>query len=573
MSVRTQLDPVWEGLDRHVPVVDTGLTDEQEAVFLAGSLLVGMAVFVPVFAATVGALDLPVPLPQLVGVALVSMAYATLVLVVRRVVAGSFVALVVLGTFKANVPVIDAANRFPKDVVGDLLVVHVPIACLAIAVVGLGWYHYAGTPGVLLSAFVLSTTVPWVLGWAPSVVAAAWFTLFVGVALVTYLVAVGAVTEEYIAFRTVVLTLVLTASAHAAVAVVQFLVQDPLGFTRLGEGGAGRRATVWLPAVGKATIGPFVSGFTGMSFVLAYLVVLVLPATVLFVARRRGEHRVLGVLWILGLVAVVRASASDAARGALVVALLSFGLLLTIGYRRTVVQLLRTVGTAHSPTLRRGGLLAWVVLPAVVILGYPSTASGSAVGGGTADGRATAVGRVAREVGVPGIDLQSLSIPLVNLSNLGVRLQQYAAAIDVFLSHPGFGIGGANWVVVAGEYGFVPPPNASFPPPIHSVYFTLLAETGAVGLVLYLASLAAVVRVGYRLISYNGFGDWRYVYRPGTDRAMVAAVLAGLVGTFSFSVFGVLGLYAAAGLLPVWVLAGTLVGEHRRLDAAETPPV
>lgn len=555
-----------------LPRVETPYDGERETLVLAAGLIVGLVAFVPAFGALVSVLDLPIPLPLLVGVALVVAAYGATALLLRRVVAGTVVALVVLATFKANVPVLAAAHQFPKDVVGDLLLVHLPLAVAAVVVAHRRWYRSVGIPAVLFAAFVLATTVPVLSGTAPAPLAAASFALFAALGLLTYVTVAGAVADDVVRFETVVQTFLAVVSAHAAVGVLQFLNQGPFGLTRLGEGGPLRRVAVDIPVVGRATIGPYVSGFTGMSFVLAYLVVLVAPAAVVVAVRRLGRPRVRGsrvvaAAWILVLVGVIRASASDAARGALLVALCSFAVLLVALHRPPISSFVADVFRGRNAARARSMFASVVVAVGTVVFLSPSTATGSSPGSGTS-AAAPADAQAAGETGGDGAGsvaegvgrFTDLSLPFVSLANLDVRLLQYVAAVDVFARHPLFGIGGMNWVRVASEYGFEAPWNQNFPVAIHSVYFTLLAETGAVGTGLYLGAIATVL--------YGGLG---LAAADSGETALVLAVLAGLVGALAYSAFGVLHLYAAAGLIPFWALAGALAGHARAVDASEIP--
>ena len=575
-------------IEEHLPRIERGTTPDREALLLTVGLLAGLMVGVPAFAAVTDAIGLPIPLPLLVGVGLVGAAYTVAVVLLRRWVVGSVVATVVLATFHANLPVLPVAHQFPKDVVGDLLLVHVPLAALVAIGVSRGWHRRLRTlPVALLAAFVLVTAVPAVLGRSPSPLAAASFSAFVLLALVAFIATITVVENGLLRFRTVLSVLLLAVGGHVLVGLAQLVNQDPFGLTRLGEGGPEKRVAVEFPVVGDATIGPFVSGFTGMSFVLAYLVVLVFCLGLVVASRRAGGRRLAAVAGLLAMVTVVRASASDAARGALPVAIVAFVGAMAWVYRDRLVAAVRRAKARPSEGIRNVGSIAAGAL-GLAILGLPSAVSGSSVGagggadaGGSSSGGSGGSGSSSGGSGgsgsssggssgsgsssggsgdgavpetVGGVDLQQLSVPLFDVSNLGVRLQQYLVAVDVFLQYPVFGLGGMNYVLMAGEYGLDAPAGRNFPNAIHSVYFTLLAETGAVGTALYLG--AVVLLVG-----------WRLVGREGADDALVLAALAGLVGTLAFSAFDMFHLYAAAGLFPFWVVAGAVVGEARRLDA------
>lgn len=141
---------------------------DREALLLTAGLLVGLMVAVPAFGAGTDALGLPIPFPLVVGVGLVGVAYAATVALLQRWVVGPVVAMVVLATFQANVPVLPAADQFPKDVVGDLLLVHLPLVALGAIGIYRGWFRRTvSLPAVLLGGFSLITLVPAVIGRAP----------------------------------------------------------------------------------------------------------------------------------------------------------------------------------------------------------------------------------------------------------------------------------------------------------------------------------------------------------------------------------------------------------------------
>lgn len=552
---------------RRLPRVETHLDADREALVLTVGLLAALVVFVPAFGAAADALDLPLPLPLLVGVGIACGAYAAVVVALRRWVAGSVVALVVLATFKANVPLFPVARQFPGDIVAELLLVHAPLGVLAIVAVHRGWLGRSRElPVIAFAGFVAATLVPALLGRAPSPLAAASFTLYVLFGLLAFATCVRVVADGVLRIRTVVVSVLLAVGAHAAVGLVQLANQRPFGLTRLGEGGGVRTASLALPAFGDVYLGTFVSGFTGMSFILAYLVVLVLPAGVVLVARLGGPPRYLGAAGLVGLVVVLRGSSSDTARGAVTVAFAAFGLLLAYRYRARIADALRHRAERGSARLREATAAAALVVLGSAIVVLPSSDAGetSRVTPGDADDRSSAAEADPRvDAGslsdLGGIDLSQLSVPLVDLSNLGVRLQQYVVALDLFLQFPLFGIGGVNYVLVAGEYGVVAPPGQNFPYPVHSMYLTLLAETGAVGTALYLGTVAAVLYAGWRLLGH-----------PGVDGPLVIGVLAGLVGALAFGALDILPLYAGPGFFPFWIVAGALVGEASRREAVPT---
>lgn len=559
--------PAVERFSRRLPRVETGLGPDREALALTVGLLAALVAFVPAFGAAVDELGLPIPLPLLVGVVVAGGAYAAVVVALRRWVVGSVVALVVLSTFKANLPLLAVAHRFPGDIVADLLLVHAPLGVLAIVAVRQGWLGRSRElPVIAFAGFVAATLVPTLLGRPPAPLAAVSFTLYVLFGLLAFVACVRVVADGVLRFRTVVVAVLFAVGAHAVVGLAQLANQQPFGLTRLGEGGGTRPASVALPAVGDVYLGTFVSGFTGMSFILAYLVVLVLPAGIVLVARLGGARRYLGAAGLVGLVVVLRGSSSDTARGAVMVALATFVAVLAYRSRGRIADALRRRGGRGIGRLREAAAVASFAAFGLAVVVLPSSDSGEPSREPTldADGEGSAAGDdpwvdAGSLGGGDAIDLSQISVPFFDLTNLGVRLQQYAIALDLFVQFPLIGLGGVNYVTVAGEYGVVAPPGQNFPYPVHSVYFTLLAETGAVGTALYLGTVAGVLYAGWRLLG-----------RTGVDGPLVIGVLAGLVGALAFGALDILMLYAGTGFFPFWIVAGALVGEASHHGAVPT---
>jgi O-antigen ligase len=95
------------------------------------------------------------------------------------------------------------------------------------------------------------------------------------------------------------------------------------------------------------------------------------------------------------------------------------------------------------------------------------------------------------------IDTASLCRPFVsaNYSTLE-RLAQWAAGINMFLAHPILGVGAGNYSEAYPQYSVVCWPNSLGH--AHNYYINAAAETGAIGLVAFLALTIAMIFVGWR---------------------------------------------------------------------------
>ena len=95
------------------------------------------------------------------------------------------------------------------------------------------------------------------------------------------------------------------------------------------------------------------------------------------------------------------------------------------------------------------------------------------------------------------IDTASLCRPTVsaNFSTLE-RLAQWAAGINMFLAHPILGVGAGNYSEAYPQYSVVCWPNSLGH--AHNYYINAAAETGAFGLIAFLALTVAMIFVGWR---------------------------------------------------------------------------
>lgn len=123
-----------------------------------------------------------------------------------------------------------------------------------------------------------------------------------------------------------------------------------------------------------------------------------------------------------------------------------------------------------------------------------------------------------------------------NVSRLGMQ----AAAINMALAHPvvGVGLGGfgfqarefvPDWALTSPEVQEYLTDSGDTPwPPVHGLWARLAAETGLVGLALFLASWAAFLRAAWRLARYSarrGDGElrdlWMAVFWSGVNCLLV----------------------------------------------------
>lgn len=491
----------WQRYVGRFQFVETGYAPERDALALGGGLAAGLALVVPV-------LSLTTPVPTLAWVALLAGVYGVVAAVIGRVTVGVYAATLVTMTFAANVPLASGEYllSMTRDLGPNVWLVHLPLLAL-LALLGLrdsDRFRRVTRAEALLAAFVGWVVVAALVTRPVRVDAALYFALFVLWGGLIF----AAVRRSHdvlpVTPHTTLGVLAVTVLFKSCFALAESVNGESFGLTRLGELTSEFAVTIAALPLGGVTlsVGTYVSGFSGMSFILASLAVFVVPFVVARTLERSATSRVLGAASAFVVVLALRLSGTDAGRGAALLALACF-----VGW-----TLVRWRSGDRSLDARRLSLLFVVALVCVGVVLLPSTQSGAAgdvsttVPGGSSGGGSTAA-----------TDTGEISVPLFDLSNLGVRLTQYAAGISLFLRNPLFGIGGANFPYYAASFGI---PDQL---PIHNVYLTLLAETGVVGFLLYVGFLLTVLRRGVRSL-----------LAEATDARVRAAALAGIVGYLGF---------------------------------------
>jgi len=130
------------------------------------------------------------------------------------------------------------------------------------------------------------------------------------------------------------------------------------------------------------------------------------------------------------------------------------------------------------------------------------------------------------------------NILFVRTNNLGVRLQQYAAAVDVVARHPlvGVGGGGRNVDVVAGRA-------------VHNLFLYHAAAVGVPGFLAYLTSVVGATAVC----------AWRCLVADTGRRWLWVGVLGGLLGFYVYGFWTVAWRWELLNAT-YWLLVGVVVG-------------
>lgn len=539
------------GYPSWVPTFETDYPTHQDALLLAVLLVGGLAFITPFLTLTVG-------IPALALVALTGVLYGVCAIVLRRVIVGLYVSLIVTMTFAANVPLASSSylSSFAGHLGPELWLLQLPLAGIVcyLTVTRLRGTHEPSPSRAeqVFGAFVVWAALSALLGAVVRVDAALYFVLFVAQGLIAFIVIRHAVQTDLIPFRTVVEIFALAVAAHAAIGIIQFFNRGILGVGALGELATMPIVTISLGPFGEFAAATYVSGFVEMSFLLAVLIVIAVPIALALALRATGWRRWGFVAAAVVGTAVIRVTGSDAARGALLVAVGSFAIGLGLLYRRG--QLASLVAPAHRGRIQTAfGSLCAIMIAGLAFI-YPSKALGSTSNivtlTATNSGDTTnAPAPDAATVETAEAILKGLQVPFFDISTLGVRFQQYVAGIDLFLKYPLFGIGGGNFRYHAMDYGL------DKPMPIHNVYIADLAQTGLPGFLFFIGTLALVALAGWRAIEQT---------ENPTTRLLLVGVLAGGVGYLAFQFFGYSMLSKINTMMSFWVLAGSVVGLSRR---------
>lgn len=535
------------------------------ALTLAVFLIIGVVGLVPALVHIVRWTGLPIPRPAMLGVGAVCAGYTMLVYATDDYLIGSTVGLIVLGTVSANVPFMP--DRFyPVGLDPSLWLFHFPLFVLVVWLLQADWLNETITR--THACFI--TLIGWsglaaIFGAGSRLDVAIAFVLFL-MALVAVFAATAAITyRDVLDLKTIIGVLVVATAGHATYAIAQLVNGKSYAITTLGEANRYATQTVSVGPI-NANIGAFVTGFAGGAEQLVCLGLLTTPPLLLFAlfgdASRRW--RVSAAALAAWLLVLVRLTVKDAARGAV--------LLVLIGVIVSALWIIRArvqeVGNDLRVTVSRGPVSAVGVLIGGIAQFWPTSDVGqSVVVNDSPSLNSAAEGSVTAQTADSTYQLsqwalnilgsiEGLSVPLLNMTTLGVRARQYLAVIDIGTIYPLFGVGGGNFAYIALEYGLPKAPrtatNVSFG--VHNMFLTFLAAAGWPGLILWLAVCLGVAWA-LRSLIVDPLEDVP-VWAP-------AGIACGFIGYCAFLFWDVVFL-TYAGALPAIVLAGAVVGAAAR---------
>ncbi|MFC4407869.1 O-antigen ligase family protein [Haloarchaeobius iranensis] len=522
---------------------------------------------------------------MLITLLTVGIVYLAVAYVLDALRIGTYVAMFVLSTFAANVPL--AGDQYFRFIPGSLgpqvWLVQAPLLLLVL------WLAYDGAftrdsitrIELTFAAFVTWSVFSALLGSGPRTDIALYFSWLQFQAFVLFMVVRRGVEREEITLPTTVLTYAIAIVGHVAFSVAQLWTQKPIGVSYLGESIAWNPVSYPLLDVSNRVI---VSGLTGHGYVLVGLVLLSFPGMLWIAAYMGGRYGSMSLIGAVAAAVILRLTTSDAGRGAFLILLVSLavGILLIFkhgnGDQIFELENSRTMVAKHR---NQAALYALSFVVTVTSILFPSNKSNTAIEDVSNVGSNPTTSPAENTQGPPPSGSENvstngsnpttspaentqgpplsgtteyggdLSVPFFNLKNLGFRFQQYVVGLDIFRRNPMFGIGGGNYPHVAREYGVQNKLHIPIPHALHNIYIMLLAETGLPGFLLYFLTVALVCHSGLRSII------------DGNRPYLHLSVLAGLVAYLSFAFFAH-PLDKLTALFPFWAFAAALVGDHRR---------
>jgi hypothetical protein len=304
-------------------VTDTGNDPEQDALALGGILATSLVLLVPILAIFTS-------IPLLLWVVLVGVSYGLVIVLIGRIGSGVYAALLVTMTFVANIPLASASYlRTMSGSLGpNIWLAYGPLVALLMIlfVRDSETFYDVSRAEILLGGFV-----GWVV-FAAFVVrplrldASLFFALFVLWGSLVF----GAIRRAHrtlsVSPRTTMSILTYTILCKSCFALVEGVRGGSFGLTHLGELAPELAETLATISIGPINlwVGTYVSGFTGMSFIFASLVVLTLPYVLSYTLDSVSPKRFIVGLSALVFATALRLTGTDAGRGAAILAVTLF---------------------------------------------------------------------------------------------------------------------------------------------------------------------------------------------------------------------------------------------------------
>jgi len=479
-------------------------------------------------------LPIHVPESEFLALASVGAIYGVFLFYHREVVTGLVISLITFVTLRINIPMSNE-NMLLAGVGPNLWLVHVPIIGLVSYFVYVDESMPISHGHFLYAGFVIWAGLCALFGSGPRLLMAIYFALFVGQAGIIFVLSSWIISIRIVSLQAGLSIFVTVVFSHCVLGILQFINGGALGgFGHLGEAS---RTPAEVISVGPFShfIGPHVNGLA-YGGPISILVTLALPISISLAFQQNGKERFFYVIAAVCMAIVQRVSAWDAGRGGTLIAI--FTLFVVILYVRR--RKMRHNGIVSTGTAQ----LLYMVTVTLPILA-PSERSGSTTSrpDGNEENDTTTIGELEGD----NVDLISvindLSVPLFDLSNLGIRFQQYILGFTLFLKYPIFGVGGANFYYISDNVGL------SREYLMHNLYISLLVETGLPGLLLYMLAIGTVY-----------YSLWKLLKKYKGDIYLIGAG-AGITGVLA-QLFFQPQIMKMPSLFSFWLVCGLIVGDY-----------
>lgn len=515
-----------------LPYFNLSLTEWQYSLLLSAVLSCGLMFIVPSVTVVVRWLGLDLPYPLLLSAAAVLFLYVMMAVLIRELLRATLCSFVVTSTFAANLPLNESTIAIMPGSLGpQLWLAELPLVVLVLYVALNGWFR--STPisfaELAFGGFVVWAWVSAAFGSGPRPLTAVYYAFFMTILLIIYITIGRLLTAEETTAPEILAAFVVAAASHAVFGVLEFANQESFGFSHLGENFTQYSGEVYIPLIGQMKTGLFVSGFASGGAVS--IMVMAIPIALGFAYSRQGRSRLPYLGSAVFMAIIVRVSASEAGRGAMIVGLLAF-----LGF------LFVSKGSFLLERAIEG--ITMVVIGATSVYVWPFSTT-STPPGSSSGSPSSSPGTTPSDPGGSTTPWFSELLQQV----IPVRYLQYKGALDIAHRYPLFGLGGGNWPYVAGSYGLWIPSTETIPRPIHNIYLSTLASTGFPGLILFVLFLSTVMfQATVRLV------------RDGSSLRI--GVWSAVIG---FAVFGMLGpqLVLAPAAFPFFLIAAIAASDGK----------
>lgn len=511
----------------------------------ASILVFGLVIVIPL-------ISISLDISLLFHVSLMAVVYLWYMYKSDRVFAGTASAFLVLSIFNANIPL--ARTEFSEL---DLLIAD-PLALVLLAFLLNDYREWFGhkkantSELVAIGGFVLFTLWAFlsaIVSNGPSSMAALMFSLEQLRYFVFFVVA-ALLTKKTNVWCTVQ-PLMLSIYGNLVFAIAQVINGGSFHLTYLGDGPQRKVGSVFIGGI-KLSTGLYPGAFIGHGRDFVGLLLILLPFLVLVSFYDSKWGITLSTFGIVGIMLIIRIADTDAGWMSAILILLLIGLLSGLmSFETKGNYYLRSALTFMLGIVMSGFFFLSRFFTSSNATEQPSTTERN----GTQPEPTPTGANGSHPESTASSSLRELladlfaQLPLIQTDTLSIRLHQYAAAVDLGLKYPLFGIGGDNFVLVADLYDL---PRGMG---IHNIFFAHFASLGFPGLVFYTMSIGAFL--------------WIATYRLVKSKAMVrflwASILTGFVGfhAYTFWVFAYNLSFATTGF---WIVSGIVVGSERPTD-------